>query len=81
VWAEVFADCDHPPVEVRWSDLEGTTLDGRSVSITRGRVSYQSHTDGGCANTTVRAGGGGIVQRTNDQRVTPHGHIFTWAQP
>jgi hypothetical protein len=57
VWSEVFARCDHPSVTVRWSDLEPAP-----VAL---RPSYQSHVDGGCANTVSRPDGDGWVQITN----------------
>lgn len=69
-WSEVFADCDDPPVAVRWSDL--------APAPRRVRVTYQSHADGGCDNTDVDADGvGGIVQRTSTARTVAHGTLLT----
>lgn len=78
VWAEVFADCDHPPVEIRWRDAEVIARDGTAMPIRRGRVTYQSHPDGGCANTTVLADGPWIVQRSASERRTPHNTVLAW---
>jgi len=65
VWSEVFARCDDPSVVVRWSDLSPppSTL----------RPTYQSHVDGGCANTHSRRDGDGWVQVTNATRQTQTG--------
>ena len=62
VWAEIFARCDDPPTEVRWSELGGVDAQGRPVAVASVRVSYQSAADGGCANTEARAQAGGFVQ-------------------
>jgi hypothetical protein len=62
VWSEVFARCDDPRVTVRWSDLQPapSTL----------RPTYQSHADGGCANTWSRPDErGGWLQSTNHTRI------------
>lgn len=60
VWSEVFARCDDPSVTVRWSAL--------SPSPSSLRTSYQSHADGGCANTRSRSDGDGWLQITNTTR-------------
>lgn len=77
VWSEVFADCDHPAAAVRWTDLEVTTIDGARTAIDRVRLNYQSHLDGGCANTdtSVDASGPrpGFVQRSGRPRQHPTG--------
>lgn len=65
VWSEVFARCDDPSVVVRWSDL--------SPAPPGLRPTYQSHVDGGCANTTSRRDGNGWVQITNVARQTQTG--------
>ncbi|MEA3018950.1 MAG: hypothetical protein QOI47_474 [Actinomycetota bacterium] len=62
VWSEVFARCDDPRVAVRWSDF--------SPAPRRLRESYQSHVDGGCANTRSSPDGDGWVQVTNAMRGT-----------
>lgn len=64
VWSEVFADCDHPPVEVRWSGLEVVDAGGRAATVTSVRPNYQSFADGGCANTESYAEPGAFVQVT-----------------
>lgn len=65
VWSEVFARCDDPSVVVRWSDL--------SPAPPRLRPTYQSHQDGGCANTVSRPEGDGWEQVTNTDRQTHTG--------
>jgi hypothetical protein len=74
VWSEVFARCDDPPVSVRWSDFEVVSDPGDRFTPTALTVNYQSHADGGCANTTsVPDDQGGVVQVTNAERHTPQG--------
>ena len=70
MWSEVFARCDDPTVAVRWSAPTAHTRDG-DHELQRVQVNYQSHQDGGCANTASVSDGIGLVQRTNTQRVTP----------
>jgi hypothetical protein len=64
VWSEVFARCDDPPTEVRWSGLEAVRPSGEVVVATSVSLTYQSHTDGGCANTESRVDGQSFVQAT-----------------
>jgi hypothetical protein len=64
VWAEVFADCDDPPTEARWSRLEASPAPGQVFSATSVRLTYQAHADGGCANTLSYAEGSSFVQAT-----------------
>jgi hypothetical protein len=64
VWSEVFAACDDPSTEVRWSELhaldgQGVVHAARSVSLT-----YQSFADGGCSNTQTYVDGESFVQVT-----------------
>jgi hypothetical protein len=74
VWSEVFARCDDPTVTVRWSDFEVVSGDGDRVTPSALTVNYQSHADGGCANTTsVVDDGGGVLQVTSVERTTPQG--------
>jgi len=74
VWSEVFARCDDPPVIVRWSDFEVVTDRGDRFAPTALTVNYQSHADGGCANTTSEVDeAGGVLQSTSTDRVTPQG--------
>lgn len=73
VWSEVFADCDAPSVVVRWSDLSCVSEDGSVVRPEAVAVNYQSHEAGGCANTTVRRDGTGVLQITNASRDVPQG--------
>lgn len=60
VWSEVFARCDDPSVTVRWSEL--------SPAPTSLRPTYQSHVDGGCANTHSVPDGDAWLQITNQTR-------------
>lgn len=76
MWSEVFARCDDPSVAVRWSDPSATTLDGATVRPDRLSTNYQTHADGGCANTDSSPDGVGIVQRTNTERATPTGAVL-----
>lgn len=76
VWSEVFARCDHPSSEVRWTDLAATTATGRVVRPTAVAVNYQSWADGGCSNTDSRLDGDALVQRTATERVTPQGAVL-----
>jgi hypothetical protein len=75
VWSEVFARCDDPSVVVRWSDFQVATERGDRFAPEVLTVNYQSHADGGCANTTsvVDHAGRGVLQITNTERVTPQG--------
>jgi hypothetical protein len=63
VWSEVFARCDDPAVTVRWSQLD--------PAPSMLRPTYQSHADGGCANTWSRPDpdGDGWLQSTSYTRV------------
>ena len=73
VWSEVFAACDHPSVEVRWSELQAFD---DSWQLRRPRAvstNYQRYGDGGCANTESTVEGGVAVQRTNVARVAGSG--------
>jgi hypothetical protein len=73
MWSEVFARCDHPSVAVRWSDPVVVTATGGRVAPASVTVSYQSHPDGGCANTDSSADEVGLVQRTCTARITGAG--------
>jgi hypothetical protein len=73
VWSEVFADCDAPPVVARWSDLTALSEDGDAIAPSAVMVNYQSHQAGGCANTTVRRDGAGLLQVTNVPREVEQG--------
>lgn len=64
VWAEIFARCDDPPTEARWSDLSALDAGGQEVAASSVRVTYQAAADGGCANTEARPADGGILQVT-----------------
>ncbi|HMG25441.1 MAG TPA: hypothetical protein VKH36_01360 [Acidimicrobiia bacterium] len=71
VWSEVFARCDDPSVTARWSDFEVVTDRGDRVVPAALTANYQSHADGGCANTaSVADDRGGVLQITNTDRVS-----------
>ena len=76
VWSEVFADCDHPAVSVRWSGLEVVTRSGRRVPVTSAMASYQSREEGGCDNTSSESDGHTFVQTTGVVRTTPAGAVL-----
>jgi hypothetical protein len=75
IWSEVFARCDDPTVTVRWSDPVAGPA-GSSISPRSYSVNYQSHRDGGCANTDSSPDGTGVVQRTAVRRRTPQGAVL-----
>jgi hypothetical protein len=74
VWSEVFAPCEAPPSDVRWSDLE--VIDEHATAVTAVTVNYQSLADGGCVTTTATTDGTGFVQRTGVPRTTPQGSVL-----
>lgn len=77
VWSEVFAHCDHPSTCVRWSGLEADLGDGSGTIRARTvRLNYQTHSDGGCANTDTSIDGDGFVQRTNTGRTNGPGSLL-----
>ena len=76
VWSEVFADCDAPQVAVRWSDLSAVAEDGATVRPSATRVNYQARDAGGCANTSVRRDGAGLLQVTNTPREILQGAVL-----
>jgi len=77
MWSEVFARCDDPSVAIRWSDAEALLATGNQVLPSGFRVNYQSHQDGGCANSDSCCDEVGIVQRTNVQRDTLQGQVIS----
>jgi hypothetical protein len=72
MWAEVFARCDDPPVTVRWSDPVAMRA-GEMTVPAAWVVNYQSHPDGGCANTDSSVDDVGALQRTTVRRTTRQG--------
>lgn len=79
VWSEVFAHCDDPPVVVRWSNFEADLADGAgTVRAKTVRLNYQTHGDGGCANTntSIDDSGTGFVQHTATERLNPTGTLL-----
>jgi hypothetical protein len=73
MWSEVFADCDHPSVTVRWSEPSVTTRSGQQFPVGAVLAHYQSLGDGGCTNTTSTVDGDCFVQATSTARLTPPG--------
>jgi len=77
VWMEVFAECGHPTVVIRWSDLVAVTTDGTELRPKSCRTAYQTYQRGGCTNTASGATGSAFVQRTNTERLTPADTLLT----
>ena len=77
VWSEVFAHCDHPSAAIRWSNLSGIGVDGAVHDVRSVRLNYQTHADGGCANTNTSVDGDGFLQRTNTERITQTGQTLS----
>lgn len=75
VWTEAFCRCDDPPVLARWSSFRAIA-NGADIPIGSVRVNYQSYTQGGCTNTTVRADDVGLVQITGTEREIPQGRVM-----
>lgn len=75
VWTEAFCRCDDPPVAARWSALRATA-DGAGIPIESVMINYQSLTQGGCTNTTVRQDETGFLQITATQRELPQGRVI-----
>lgn len=73
VWSEVFADCDHPAVSVRFGDPEVVTRSGDRVAVDSAIVHYQPRSEGGCDNTSSAVEGHAFVQTTSTDRITPAG--------
>jgi len=81
VWSEVFADCDHPSVAVRWSRPLAGGEGGEEVAPAAMTVTYQEHAQGGCTNTSVAVDQVGVVQATAVPRSVPHGAVLTLPAP
>jgi hypothetical protein len=77
VWTEAFARCEHPPVTVRWSDLEAVGERRGVIPITSGRVNYQPRAAGGCDNTNQTVDGTGWLQRTASERIVPSDTVLS----
>jgi hypothetical protein len=73
VWSEVFADCDDPPVAVRWSEPVVVSRSGEHVQVPAALTRYQSRHDGGCDNTSSTVDGDAFVQTTATARRAPAG--------
>lgn len=81
VWSEVFADCDHPSVAVRWSDLDVVTVSGERRQVRSVVTSYQSRSTGGCDNTSSDVDVEAFVQTTATARRTPAGALLSLGGP
>jgi hypothetical protein len=97
VWSEVFAACDDPPTEVRWSQLEAIEGPGQAregpiqkdqikkdqiQKVRSVRLTYQSFADGGCSNTETYADEESFVQVTGLRAVRPGApDVLTLAAP
>ena len=64
---------NHPQ---RAGDPTAVTVDGRLVPIPRVSVNYQSHADGGCANTDSRPDATGVAQWTTVTRTVAQGTVL-----
>ena len=73
VWSEVFADCDHPSVTVRWSDPMVVTRSGQQIPVRASITHYQSRQEGGCDNTLSTVDGETLIQMTSTRRHSPAG--------
>ncbi len=73
MWSEVFARCEDPSVLVRWSNPVAYDDTGAAHRPSELSVNYQSHRDGGCANTTARLDDLGVCQRTACPRIVAQG--------
>jgi hypothetical protein len=73
VWSEVFADCDAPPVRVRWTDLALLDASGTRHQVGSVVTSYQSVADGGCRSTNSAVAVDGFEQSTNTPRTNGPG--------
>jgi len=78
MWSEVFARCDDPSVAIRWTDAQAEFSDSSSIQPAGFLVNYQSHKDGGCANSDSFFDGVGLVQRTAVSRNTPLGQVILY---
>jgi len=79
VWSEVFAPCDAPRAQVRWTELEYVTASGERSGPVGAEVNYQARSSGGCANTNSRIEDGVAFQETNTPRTTPQGTYLSWS--
>ena len=77
MWSEVFAACDAPPVEVRWSNpVLWVGPEHKAATPSAVNISYQRVKDGGCSNshTFIDPSEPSVVrQRTNATRLNAHG--------
>ena len=73
VWSEVFARCEQPAVEVRWSDPWALTDAGQTLRPGAVVTNYQRREEGGCDNTCSWTDGDQLVQRTCTERRIPQG--------
>lgn len=76
VWTEAFCRCDDPSATVRWSGFQASA-GGADIPIGSVRVNYQSMTQGGCTNTTVRQDGESFLQITATDRDMPQGRVIS----
>jgi hypothetical protein len=80
LWSEVFARCDDPSVEVRWSRPAGATTTGAPHRPAGYRVTYQAVEAGGCANSDCRVDPDGVRQVTSVGRSTPDQALISAGQ-
>jgi hypothetical protein len=73
VWSELFADCDAPGSEVRWSGLRLVDEGGEPAEIETVRVNYQPVSDGGCLTTDCAVAGDAFTQVSGTDRRSRQG--------
>ena len=69
MWSEVFAACNDPQVQVRWTNYQALTDTAQVVVPATGVVSYQPVSQGGCTNTSTTTDATGVLQTTNSVRI------------
>jgi len=76
MWSEIFAPCEGPEVEVRWSEPRWIDVDGVSHPVPQVQLSYQSVADGGCSNTSTVVEGSAVVQRSATPRTNAQDSVL-----
>lgn len=79
VWSEVFARCDAPTTEVRWSDLVSVGADGLERRPDAVRCTFPNGRN--CDNTDSVADDDGILQRTSVPRTAHDGMVVPMPRP
>jgi hypothetical protein len=77
MWSEIFAPCEGPGVEVRWTNPVWVDRSGVQHPVRQVQLSYQSVVNGGCSNSSTTVDNGAVVQTTATDRVNPDGSVLT----